>query len=101
MNASTRLPASKGRGETHRQIAVVPVYNEEATVVSVLERLQPLVDEIVVVDDGSTDRSRELILGWADSRPHVQAVLFDRNQGLSAAYYAAFSHIAALVGSGE
>ncbi len=42
-----------------RRIAVVPVYNEERSVVQVLEKLERLVDRIVVVDDGSTDRSRD------------------------------------------
>ena len=33
-----------------RRIAVVPAYNEEPTVKDVLERLYPMVDELVVVD---------------------------------------------------
>ncbi len=82
-------------------VVVVPVYNEEGTVVQVLTELLPLVDEIVVVDDGSTDRSRELIIGWATGRPNVQTILFDRNQGLSAAYYAAFKAIGQRVGAGD
>ena len=41
---------------TPRRIAVVPAYNEEPSVAAVLEELYPLVDELVVVDDGSTDK---------------------------------------------
>lgn len=86
---------------TPRRIAVVPVFNEEPTVVSVLEDLTHLVDEIVVVDDGSTDRSREVILGWALGRPAIHTILFNQNQGLSAAYYAAFREIGARLAAGE
>ncbi len=88
-------------GNTHRRIAVMPVYNEEATVVSVLQRLEPLVDEIVIVDDGSTDRSRERIAGWAEERPHVHFVYYDDNRGMSAAYYAAFTDIGRRLRAGE
>ena len=41
-----------------RRIAVVPAYNEEPMVAAVLDELYPLVDELVVVDDGSTDNTR-------------------------------------------
>jgi len=40
-----------GLGTERRRIAVVPAYNEEPTVETVLDRLYPLVDELVVVDD--------------------------------------------------
>src|SRR3989442_11056577 len=41
-----------------RRIGVIPAYNEESTVRSVLEHLYELVDEVVVVEDGSTDDTR-------------------------------------------
>jgi len=42
-------------------IAIVPVFNEEAKIGKVVERMPvEVVDEIVVVDDGSTDRSAEV-----------------------------------------
>ncbi len=93
-------PSSGGTGSA-RRIAVVPVFNEEPTVIAVLERLRPLVDEIVVVDDGSVDRSRQLILEWASGHDRVQPILHEQNQGLSAAYYSAFSALKARVETGE
>jgi glycosyltransferase involved in cell wall biosynthesis len=84
-----------------RRVAVVPVFNEEATVVAVLDELERLVDEIIVVDDGSVDRSRELILEWSLNRKNIYPILFDRNQGLSAAYYAAFRDVGARLKFGQ
>lgn len=87
-----------------RRIAVVPAYNEAATVYEVLTRLsaQPVVDEIVIVDDGSTDATRAEIQRFiAEGRARVQLIAFDRNQGMSAAYYAAFRAIGERVAAGD
>jgi glycosyltransferase involved in cell wall biosynthesis len=76
-----------------RRIAVVPAYNEEPTVAAVLEQLHPLVDELVVVDDGSTDGTRRAIEAWLPGHDRVRLLTFDQNRGMSAAYYAAFCHL--------
>src|SRR4029079_2842066 len=42
-------------------IAIVPVFNEEAKIGKVIRRMPPrMMDEVVVMDDGSTDRSAEV-----------------------------------------
>jgi glycosyltransferase involved in cell wall biosynthesis len=86
---------------TRRRIAVVPAYNEEPTVAQVLETLSPLVDELVVVDDGSTDRTRSVIEAWLPGHPHVRLLAFDQNQGMSAAYYKAFTDLRRRLHAGE
>ena len=44
-----------------RVVALAPVLNEEQKVGEVVRRMpRPLVDEVVVIDDGSTDRSAEV-----------------------------------------
>ena len=70
---------------------VVPFYNEEACVVQVLEEIrsaQPSAD-IIAVDDGSSDRTWELI----NSLPGVKGLRFTQNRGQSAAMYAGMQHV--------
>jgi glycosyltransferase involved in cell wall biosynthesis len=49
--------------EGHRVTVVVPAYNEELLIARVLETMPPLVDEIVVVDDASKDRTAAVLEG--------------------------------------
>ena len=57
---------------------VIPVYNEEKTILKVLEKLKEirLIDaiekEFVIVNDCSTDSSEELILGFKDENQKIQ-----------------------------
>ena len=71
---------------------IVPCFNEKETILAVLERVQKVaLDlEIIVVDDGSTDGTRE-ILRMA-SLPTVQVLLHDQNQGKGAAVRTGVAH---------
>ena len=68
---------------------IVPVYNERTTLVEVLRRMRAVelpdgVDrEIIVVDDGSTDGTREVLRQLGDST--VRVLLHDGNRGKGAA----------------
>jgi glycosyltransferase involved in cell wall biosynthesis len=67
---------------------LVPVYNEEKYVTEILRRvleLGPVVKEIVVVDDGSKDRTPEVIRAFAEGKPKIRFHQQPKNQGKTAA----------------
>ncbi len=72
-------------GERPKVSAIVPAYNEENTIGGVLEVLQSsnLVNEIVVVDDGSEDNTPEAARDY-----NVAVVDFSRNRSKGWAVYA-------------
>jgi glycosyltransferase involved in cell wall biosynthesis len=66
---------------------VIPCYNERDTILTLLERVQrvALSKEIIVVDDGSTDGTRELLAALVADLPGITVVFHDRNRGKGAA----------------
>jgi len=75
---------------------VIPVYNEESNLVPLMERLYPVVCatgrpfEIIFTNDGSRDRSLEILLGMVQQYPGVRVVEFNGNFGQHMAILAAF-----------
>lgn len=66
--------------------ALVPAYNEETTIADVLTRTEPFVDGMIVVDDGSTDRTPQI------ARAHGATVVSHViNRGLGAAIGTGFA----------
>ena len=73
---------------------IVPAYNEAATILEVLERLEALAldKQIIVVDDGSTDGTADLVERWAEGRDDV-VLLRKQNGGKGSAIRAAVSAV--------
>jgi glycosyltransferase involved in cell wall biosynthesis len=73
---------------------VVPVYNEERTVATLLRRVLAAgldLHEIIVVDDGSRDATRERVAEVAASDPRVRLIAQPQNQGKGAALRTGFA----------
>jgi len=66
---------------------VIPVYNERATLKSVVEKVLsvPIEIELICVDDGSSDGSRDILSELARHHPQVSVFLHQRNMGKGAA----------------
>ncbi len=72
---------------------VVPCFNEKNTIIALLERViaAKFDKEILVVDDGSTDGTREVLAEKAAALPTVRVLLQERNQGKGAALRRGFA----------
>ena len=72
---------------------IVPAFNEEATLEQVLERVHalPIEKQVIVVDDGSTDRTGEIAARWRDE--HGVVLVSQANRGKGAAVRAGIPHV--------
>lgn len=65
---------------------LIPVYNEKATIREIIHRVQAtgLVDEIVIVDDGSKDGTRDILAEYS-GQAGINIILHEKNAGKGAA----------------
>lgn len=79
---------------------VIPVFNERETLEELYERLAPVLDgldgpaEVILVDDGSTDGSFELMVGLHERDKRVKLIRLSRNFGHQLALTAGLDHAA-------
>jgi len=75
---------------------VIPLYNEEESLPELVEWIERVCrehsysHEVIMIDDGSTDSSWEVIQRLAKQFPSVKAIKFQRNYGKSPALYMGF-----------
>ena len=67
---------------------IIPVYNEEFNIGNMLDHLHHVIQlnpqwnsEVIMIEDGSTDRTRSVIQEQARKYPHMHIILHDRNCG--------------------
>lgn len=81
---------------TFQYSVVIPLKNEESCIADLIQELEPVMQnlkqpwELICVDDGSTDRTREVLQELANRKPHYKIILFDKNYGQSSAFQAGF-----------
>jgi glycosyltransferase involved in cell wall biosynthesis len=94
-STGTRIEYDSSTQQSTTLSIVLPVYNEEGNLKPLLEELTETVEsgelaeyqpyEIIFVDDGSSDGSRDILREAAETHPNVKALLLRRNFGQSAA----------------
>ena len=57
---------------------VIPTFNNALTLVDVIEGVRAYVSDVIIVDDGSTDATREVLLGWGE---RITVVSYSRYRG--------------------
>jgi glycosyltransferase involved in cell wall biosynthesis/membrane-associated phospholipid phosphatase len=92
--APSRPAALKGESVS----IVIPVYNEEANLPELVDKVAAAMTpsgasfELILVDDGSRDRSAAVLEELAAARPWLKALQLIRNYGQSTALQAGFDH---------
>lgn len=79
---------------------IIPAYNERETIEEIIRRVRQadldpdlhMEKEIIVVDDGSTDGTREILARMVETYPDIRVFFHDRNQGKGAAIRTALQH---------
>ncbi len=81
-----------------RYSIVVPVYNEELVVSETYKRLKAVMDsleesyELIFINDGSRDKTEEMVSSLCDQDPKVKLLSFSRNFGHQTAITAGMDH---------
>ena len=75
---------------------IIPLFNEEESIPELYEWIDRVMEkekfsyEVIFINDGSTDRSWELIEELSQQSEHVRGICFRRNYGKSPALYCGF-----------
>jgi glycosyltransferase involved in cell wall biosynthesis len=91
---------SKEVGDVMRVSVAIPLLNEESILPELLRRIRGVLDmlpggphEIVIIDDGSTDRTPEILRKEVEDDPRLVGIVLSRNFGHQAAVTAALDHV--------
>lgn len=83
-----------------RRILLIPAYNEQNTILAVLDSASLHADLVVIVNDGSTDATPDLLRLWVTEHPGSTLLMLDKNRGKSTALLVGFSFVLELLERG-
>lgn len=75
---------------------VIPLKDEEDNVAGLINELEPIMQglnkpwELICVEDGSKDRTKEILTELSKSKPYLRVIVFAKNFGQSSAFDAGF-----------
>ncbi len=81
---------------TVKYSVVIPLKNEEENILDLINELEPVMVkvnqpwELICVDDGSTDNTRDILNDLSGKKPYLRTLFFDKNYGQSSAFDAGF-----------
>jgi glycosyltransferase involved in cell wall biosynthesis len=83
------MPPQNAHPQKPHLAAIIPTYNEERNIAGVLEVLHSsdLLDEIIIVDDGSMDGTVQIIQEFAIKDKRIHLIKHDKNQGKGQAIF--------------
>lgn len=76
-NFSTETPRLQEEFLLRRTCVLIPCYNNAASLAAVIRDVSLYTHEIIVVNDGSTDHTLDVLAGF----PHIKIVTYERNRG--------------------
>jgi undecaprenyl-phosphate 4-deoxy-4-formamido-L-arabinose transferase len=98
MTPDTGMPQQEAGAPIPAVSIVIPVHNEEANLDLLYERLERVLEElaqpyeVIFVDDGSRDRSLDLLCRLQEKHDAVRVIVFNRNYGQHAAVFAGLEY---------
>jgi len=74
---------------------IIPAFNEKSTIALVIDKVRrvPIKKDIIIVDDGSTDGSKDVIKEYTERHPEIRAFFHGKNQGKGAALKTGLAHV--------
>lgn len=75
---------------------VIPLKNEEGNIAELIAEIEPVMTslkapwELLCIDDGSTDKTWEILTALTKGKPFLRLIAFDKNYGQSCAFDAGF-----------
>lgn len=93
MTSDNTNKGNKSKLAEMKLTVIIPIFNEISTIEEILDRVQAtgLVDELLLVDDGSTDGTRDFLNG-INGKNNIRVILHEQNQGKGAAVVTGIQH---------